>query len=131
MKLFILIIGITAISCCSSQKHTTAVNNETTIATVDTTLSDATPACIIKLIDSLKQEPLQNPPRKVYSYRYNGNKVFYVTAPCCDFFSDLYDSNCKIIAHPDGGFTGRGDGKAPNFEKLKTDEKLLWEDKRK
>lgn len=34
------------------------------------------------------------------------------------------------MGHPDGGITGRGDGKFPYFDKERTNEKLLWEDKR-
>lgn len=89
------------------------------------------PSCMVKLIAKFKQEDVQNPPRKIFSYTYYGATVYYVSPPCCDFFSDLYDSNCKIIAHPDGGITGRGDGRAKDFVKLRTNEKLVWEDLRK
>ena len=34
------------------------------------------------------------------------------------------------MGHPDGGFTGKGDGKIKDFETA-TDEKLLWADSRK
>ena len=71
-----------------------------------------------------------NPPRKIYSYLYKDSLVYYVTAPCCDFFSDLYNTNCELIAHPDGGITGKGDGRLSDFHALKTAEKLLWEDDR-
>ena len=50
---------------------------------------------------------------------------------CCDFYSDLYDNKCNLIAHPDGGFTGKGDGKIKDFRKEATNEKLVWEDSRK
>ena len=87
--------------------------------------------CIKKLIGQFMREDVQNPPRKIYSYTYEGKTVYYVTPPCCDFFSDLYDSDCKIIAHPDGGITGRGDGRAKDFVKSRKNEKLVWEDSRK
>lgn len=89
------------------------------------------PSCLNKLIAQFKQEDVQNPPRKIYSYTYDGKTVYYVTPPCCDFFSDLYDKNCNLIAHPDGGITGRGDGRAKDFVNSKTNEKLVWEDSRK
>lgn len=89
------------------------------------------PACLKKMIQQFKKEDVQNPPRKIYSYTYNRKTVYYVTPPCCDFFSDLYDKNCNIIAHPDGGFTGKGDGRSTDFIKTRTNGKLIWEDKRK
>jgi hypothetical protein len=90
----------------------------------------AFPACVQRLITGFKKDPVQNPPRSIYRYTYHGKTVYYVPAPCCDFFSDLYDSACTLIAHPDGGFTGRGDGKAPGFMKERSNEKLLWKDNR-
>jgi len=88
------------------------------------------PVCVQQLITKFKKEAVQNPPRSVYSYMYNGKTVYYVPAPCCDFFSDVYDSACMLISHPDGGFTGRGDGKLPDFFKERKNEKLLWKDSR-
>jgi hypothetical protein len=89
------------------------------------------PACVQQLISQMKAEPVQNPPASIYSYTWHKTTVYYVPAKCCDFFSDLYDSTCKIIAHPDGGITGKGDGKAPDFFDTRTNEKLLWKDTRK
>ena len=89
------------------------------------------PVAIQQLIKQYSAEEKANPPRTIYSYKYNGYTVYYVTAPCCDFFSDLYDSSGKLIAHPGGGFTGRGDGKIPDFDTKKTNEKIVWADKRK
>jgi hypothetical protein len=54
-----------------------------------------------------------------------------VTAPCCDFFTDVYDENCNIIGHPDGGITAKGDMNMMDFNTLKTNEKLIWTDERK
>jgi len=88
------------------------------------------PVCLKKMIEQFKKEEVQNPPRKIFSYSYKGNTVYYVTPPCCDFFSDLYDDNCKIIAHPDGGITGKGDKRAPDFISTRSNEQLVWEDKR-
>ncbi len=88
------------------------------------------PVCLQEMIAKFSKEPVTNPPRKVFRYEYNGRTVFYVPALCCDFYSDLYDRDCRLIGHPDGGFTGRGDGSFPDFNKMKKDEKLIWEDKR-
>ena len=47
--------------------------------------------------------------------------------PCCDFFNEVYDDKCKLLGSPDGGFTGKGDGKLPDFFKEAKNEKLIWE----
>lgn len=88
------------------------------------------PVCIQQLINKIKKEPVQNPPRTIYSYQYKKHTVYYVTPPCCDFFSEVFDSTCKLLGHPDGGFTGRGDGSLPDFNQEKSAEKLLWKDNR-
>ncbi len=103
----------------------------TTVKNTSQTKADKLPACIQELVNTFLKEDVQNPPRKIYSYTYNGKMVYYVTPPCCDFFSDLYDAQCKLIAHPDGGITGRGDGRAKDFNQNKSQEKLLWEDVRR
>mgnify|MGYP001797386713 CR=1 FL=1 len=89
------------------------------------------PVAIQQLIKQYSADEKANPPRTIYSYTYNGKTVYYVTAPCCDFFTDLYDSKGKLIAHPSGGFTGRGDGQCTDFDAKKTNEKIVWTDKRK
>ncbi len=128
MKNTLLLICVIAASCCGPKK----TNVTDTADSASPVLSSTdTAACIREMIAGFKNEEKQNPPRKIYSYTYKGQTVYYVTPPCCDFFSDLYDSNCKLIGHPDGGITGRGDGKFPDFEKTKTNEKLVWEDTRK
>lgn len=90
------------------------------------------PACVKALIKKFSAEEKQNPPRSIYSYTYKGKTVYYVTPPCCDFFSDLYDSaTCKLIGHPDGGITGKGDMQMMDFNTAKSNEKLIWKDTRK
>ena len=88
------------------------------------------PACIEDKIDHFKMLPKGNPPRSIVEYTYNGKRVFYVPPQCCDQYSDLYDENCNLIGHPDGGFTGKGDGKLPNFFTDAKDPKLIWKDDR-
>ena len=88
------------------------------------------PFCINHIIENYKQQAKKNPPIKIYSYQYGGKKVFYVTSYCCDMWSILYDENCNILCHPDGGFVGNGDGKCSDFFKKRTNEKLIWEDTR-
>ena len=99
-------------------------------ATGDGKHAIATPACIKELIATFEKEPKQNPPRKVFRYRYKENVVYYVPPICCDMYSDLYSSDCTLLGHPDGGITGKGDGTLPDFYAEKKDEYLVWQDKR-
>ncbi len=94
-------------------------------------ITAAIPDCIQKMISDISNDPVQNPPRKIFSYTYKGQIVYYLTSVCCDQYSNLYNDRCELLGHPDGGFTGRGDGKFPNFQKEAINEKLVWADKRK
>jgi len=55
---------------------------------------------------------------EIWQYDYLGETVFYFpTTPgdCCDTFSRLYDVDGNLICYPDGGITGKGDGRCPGF----------------
>ena len=90
-----------------------------------------TSSCIQEKIASFKKQPVANPPIGVYQYSYNCNLVYYVSAPCCDQYTTLYDENCNIICRPGGGITGKGDGKCPDFFEKRINEKVIWQDDRK
>ncbi|WP_425504293.1 DUF6970 domain-containing protein [Rhabdobacter roseus] len=90
-----------------------------------------TPSCIKDLIKSISKEPVRNPPAKIYSYTYQGSTVYYVTPRCCDIPSTLIDEKCNSLCAPDGGLGGGGDGRCSDFFASRTDQKLIWEDKRK
>lgn len=113
---------------CNTSKKTIPTEASPTGSKV---VLDSLPVCVKVLIEKMKSEPATNPPGKIYSFKYMGKKVFYVPAVCCDNFSDLYNDSCRLMGHPDGGFTGEGDGKIKDFETAKSQEKLLWEDIRK
>ena len=83
-----------------------------------------------ELVRRLKREPVANPPLSVTEYLYKGEKVYFVPQRCCDIFSDLYDAGGNIIAHPDGGITGAGDGRAPDFFDQRSEERIIWRDRR-
>lgn len=118
----LLVLGC---SCRSTKKNTVVAREHEVVA------ANRLPGCIQSMIEKFKAEERQNPPRQIFAYQYKGQTVYYVTAPCCDFFSELYDSTCLLMAQPDGGFTGRGDGRAPDFADLRTQERLIWKDERK
>jgi hypothetical protein len=75
-------------------------------------------------------EARQNPPVQISRYAYKGQVVYYETLGCCDRFSNLYTEKGKLICHPEGGITGKGDGQCPDFDKNKTNEMLVWRDPR-
>ena len=87
------------------------------------------PSCLATKIDSIKRDPKVNPPLSVIQYSYKGSPVYYVTAGCCDQFNEVYDAACKHLGAPDGGVTGKGDGKLPDFYAQATNKKVVWENK--
>ncbi|SIT89152.1 DUF6970 domain-containing protein [Pontibacter indicus] len=83
-----------------------------------------------ELIRELEQEDVSNPPAKVYRYTYKGQEVYYLTSRCCDIPSKVYDTDGNLLCEPDGGITGQGDGRCADFFDARTNETLIWEDKR-
>ncbi len=118
--------GITSTPAPASKNTTTPVP-EAPVAQFDTT---ARPGWLRARIEAHLADNKQNPPIQVFRYRYKGAVVYYETSPCCDQFTNLYDQRGKLICHPDGGLTGRGDGNCADFTKDKTEEKLVWQDPR-
>ena len=90
----------------------------------------APPAFVDQLVARLQAEPKKNPPGKVWQYRYRNQVVFYVPPSCCDIPGVLYASDGQVVFSPDGGMTGRGDGKCPDFFDARTEERLVWSDPR-
>lgn len=93
-------------------------------------LPSDTPDFIKTKIKQIKSEEKRNPPAKVYQYEYNGKVVYYFSAYCCDFPSELYDKKGNLLCHPDGGISGSGDGNCNDFIRKRTNEKLIWQDDR-
>lgn len=85
------------------------------------------PTCIKSKLDSFKSKEIHERPQKMVEYTYKGKKVYYVIMPCCDFFNEVYDEKCNFLGSPDGGITGKGDGKLPDFFAEVKNEKLIWE----
>lgn len=72
-----------------------------------------------------------NPPyrtgkKMVLKYRYKGMDVYYIPADCCDQLNPLYDEFGKKICSPDGGFTGKGDGRCPDFDRASQSPTIIW-----
>ncbi len=111
MKKLLFFLGAVIIVCSSFQKKKIKKTKLT---------------CIEQKIAGYKRATPEDKPQSVYEYQYKGKKVYYITMGCCDKFNELLDSNCRLLGYPDGGFTGRGDGKVPDFSKDKQHGKLLW-----
>lgn len=88
------------------------------------------PAWMEKLIAQLSAEPQSNPPQRIIQFEYHGNVVFYQPPVCCDRPSTLYAEDGSVLCSPDGGLTGRGDGRCPDFHAQKSNESLIWQDPR-
>lgn len=94
-------------------------------------ISGNVPSCIEQKIRQLSAEVKRNPPAEIYSYQYEGRKVYHIPPACCDQYGDLIDEDCRVICHPDGGLMGRGDGQCPDFFTKATQKTLVWQDPRK
>lgn len=88
------------------------------------------PAWMEALITKLSAEPESNPAQRIIQYRYQGKVVFYQPPVCCDRPSTLYAEDGAVLCSPDGGLTGRGDGRCPDFRASRTGETLIWMDPR-
>jgi hypothetical protein len=93
-----------------------------------TTASDV--RWLADLIQRLSDAPVASPPASIVEYDYRGQTVYYVPPRCCDIESDLYDRHGVLLCHPDGGLTGRGDGRCSDFLDTRRNERLIWTDPR-
>jgi hypothetical protein len=75
-------------------------------------------------------EPPANPPVSVTAYRWRGDTVYYIPPTCCDAYGTLYDEGGNIACHPDGGITGEGDGRCPEFSSQAERLRVIWSDTR-
>lgn len=70
------------------------------------------PAWVMSLIPENENNTSET---TVLRCQYKNQTVYYVTSPCCDQYNYVYDENKEALCAPDGGFTGRGDGKCSDF----------------
>src|SRR6476469_1780570 len=110
-SIFIVLIAVCMASCTSHK------NIQKT---------DEMPACLESTIKTLSSDPSQGIPQSISRYTYKGQTVYYVRAACCDKYNIVYDSNCNILGYPDGGFSGRGDGKMLDFKTNATGGEVIW-----
>src|SRR5687767_5310887 len=88
-------------------------------------VAPATPAFVQRIIADFEAEPVANPPASVWEYGYRGGTVYFVPARCCDIPSQVYAADGTPVCQPDGGLTGRGDGRCPDFAAARTGGRLV------
>jgi len=89
------------------------------------------PEFLQRLTAEIEAGPAADSPGSISSFRYRGQTVYYVPAfPCCDQLSILYDADGALLCSPDGGITGRGDGRCPDFFATRSEETRVWRDAR-
>ena len=120
-KIPLAFVSIFTFACSANKTMTTPIEQNDRIHS-----RDSIPLCLSAKIDSMAAEYPQGSPQSITRYQYKGKIVYYMLAPCCDKFNIVFDSACKILGYPDGGYTGRGDGSMPDFKKEVTEEKLVW-----
>lgn len=125
MKYLLLLFTLPFLSAteCGKKKGKPAAGDPVAEQPVRT---DSVPVCVRKILDSAAKDIPPVLPQQVDEYEYNGDKVYLFTMPCCDFFNPVYDEQCKQLCAPSGGFSGRGDGKCPDFGEKAKKLRLVW-----
>jgi hypothetical protein len=91
--------------------------------------SNAMPSCLLAKIATMKADSSQGEPLSISQYFYKGKTVYYMVSACCDKYNVVYDRECNVLGYPDGGYTGKGDGKMIDFFKKAAGKKIIWEKK--
>jgi hypothetical protein len=135
MRRLVYLIGLAALpllaSRCPAKNKSAAATNPAGAAAPAAAPAACPPDKIQTKIAELKAQPKANPAYEVWEYKYQGQQVYLVTADCCDQYTTVYDTCLNVLCAPSGGFTGRGDGRCPDFNEKATDKKLVWRDPRK
>jgi hypothetical protein len=92
---------------------------------------DDIPNWLSKLIQQIEAEPVSASPGFVARYEYKGQIVYYLPQRCCDVPSILWDATGNVLCNPDGGFSGRGDGRCTDFFRERKDERIIWQEPRR
>jgi hypothetical protein len=119
---FIVLALIILASCGQLNKTKSQTNTKPSIA------KGSEANWIQKKIKELEAAPPKKAKSYIMQYEYNGRLVYYIPADCCDQLNPLYDEKGNIICKPDGGFTGKGDGKCPDFLRANLKGKKIWSD---
>jgi hypothetical protein len=85
------------------------------------------PVCLDQEKERLRETIGSGQSVQIIRYRFDGAYVYYITPACCDLYGTVLDEQCEAICAPDGGFTGRGDGKCPDFFDKAKDAHQIWQ----
>ncbi|WP_440225151.1 DUF6970 domain-containing protein [Dokdonella sp. MW10] len=88
------------------------------------------PPWLRERIAAFEAAPVTNPPRSVVRYVYRDATVYLIPARCCDIPSQLLDADGERLCAPDGGITGRGDGRCADFHREARGRTPVWRDAR-
>lgn len=88
------------------------------------------PEWLIDLVDQMEGQPPANPPAFIAKYEYQGMDVYYLPPSCCDVPSALFDEEGTVLCSPDGGLSGHGDGRCPDFFETRQNQRTVWQDSR-
>ena len=119
---FVLMALLFTTAC---RQNPTKTNTQTV-----TIYQDNPPAWLTQKIAVFQADRPANPPIKIYQYTYRGQSVYYETSRCCDIPGQVFSVEGQQLCQPDGGYTGKGDGKCTDFFETRTNETLIWEDTR-
>ena len=88
------------------------------------------PTWLSSLIRELESQPRANPPAYIARYEYRNEVVYFQPQRCCDVPSNVFKADGALMCHPDGGITGAGDGRCPDFAAERKNETIVWRDTR-
>lgn len=91
---------------------------------------DEYPDWLKELIAREEIGKVANPPASIWKCIYKSQIVYYLPSRCCDITSVLFTEKGDPICHSDGGLTGRGDEKCPDFFQERKNCELVWKDSR-
>ncbi len=83
------------------------------------------PQHIADMIEQYESSP-GTAPNEIWRYRFEGRTVYYVPPMPYDIPGKLVSEDGDFICSPDGGLTGRGDGKCPTFFEERSDGRIVW-----
>lgn len=89
------------------------------------------PPFVTALVEQYRAGPMDNTPQSIWRYTYENRDVYYVPPVCCDVPSMLYDGDGNVLCSPDGGITGRGDGRCADFSTQRSNGVAIWTDLRR
>ena len=123
LRIFIAACFFMMVSCMARNAQSVQANTTDSSSLASNTML---PACLLAKVDSMSNDPSQGKPVSITRYLYRGQTVYYMKSPCCDRFNIVFDSSCNVLGYPDGGYTGRGDGKFTSFREEATAPQVVW-----